>query len=270
MDAMTVVLYYVITMQDLVFLHSARDPHCMAVMDKHFDGYFTLQYMSAGAVEVSYGSEVHRLSGRWFWPHFPGPRITLHAAPGCDFWQHRYLAFKGPLAGKWAADGLLLQAPQPTPGGRSFDKPFDELLELIQRRDPHSWGHRRATNQLERILLELAEARTQERKGDPWLERILELFAAQPEAAFDYTRLAAQSGMALSTLRRRFREASGMALHTYALQCRTAAARKLLGESDLSIKEIADKLGYADVYFFSRQFRKNTGVPPAQYRKSRL
>jgi AraC-like DNA-binding protein len=268
MDGVTNLLYYLITMKDLVFLHSNCNPHCNVVMDKYFDGYFTLQYVSAGAVDVSYDEERYTLTPRWFWPHYPGPRTQLRAAAGHAFWGHRYVAFEGPLAVQWAADGLLLQQPQSSPQGRSFDKPFDELLALVQRRD--TWGHRRAINQLERILLDLADARTEERKRDPWLERILELIAEQPAAEFDYKKLAKQSGMALSTLRRRFRDATGTALHTYALQCRTAAARKLLGETDLSIKTIAEQLGYNDVYFFSRQFRKNTGVPPAQYRRSRM
>ena len=268
MDALTDLLYYLITMNDLVFLHSNYIPRCSVVMDKYFDGYFTLQYISAGAVELRYDDQAYTLPPRWFWPHFPGPRTQLRAAHGHEFWEHRYVAFKGPLAGQWAADGLLLQRPQAAPRNRSFDRPFDALLALVQRRD--SWGQRLAINQLERLLLDLADARTQEQHPDPGLKRILDLIAEQPAAEFDYRKLAKQSGMALSTLRRRFRDASGMALHTYALQCRTAAARKLLGETDLSIKAIAERLGYSDVYFFSRQFRKNTGVPPAQYRKSRL
>ena len=235
-------------------------------MDKHFDGYFTLQYISAGAVELRYDGKVHQLSGRCFWPHFPGPRTQLRPAPGHRWWEHRYVAFKGPLAARWAAEGLLLAEPQRSPGNRKYDGAFDTLLELVQRRD--RWGLQRAINQLERILLELADARTTQQHRDPWLARIHELFDREPHAAFDYAQLAKQTGMALSTLRRRFRKASGIPLHAYALQCRAAAARKLLGESTLSIKEIAEKLGYADVYFFSRQFRESTGVPPAMYRKS--
>lgn len=279
MDTITILLYYLINMQDLIFLHSQHYSRCKVHMDKHFDGYFTLQYMASGGIELSYGERTYTLTGRWFWPHFPGPRTILRPARGHAFWDHRYVAFKGPLAGQWAADGLLLQAPQASPGNRRFEKSFDALLQLVQRSD--AWGHRRAVNQLERILLELAEARAQPgRRGepggsrshrpDPWLERVLERLTQEPEGDFDYSQLAKQSCMALSTLRRRFREASGTALHTYALQCRVAAARKLLGETNLSIKDIAQRTGYRDVYFFSRQFHRHTGVPPATYRKSRL
>jgi AraC-like DNA-binding protein len=267
MDWLSNVLYYLITMPDLFFLHSSHDPRCRVYMDKYFDGYFTLQFISGGAVELSYDERVYRLEGRWFWPHFPGPRTKLHPAPGHRFWEHRYAAFKGPLATRWAAEGLLLQEPQPAPHGKRDDREFDELLALLKRSD--RWGLARAINQLERILLGLAEARAQERRRDPWLENVLTTFDEHPEYAFDYGRLAKESGMALSTFRRRFRQAAGTPLHTYALQCRTAAARKLLGETDLSIKQIAEQLGYNDVYFFSRQFRKQTGVPPGAYRKSR-
>ena len=50
---------------------------------------------------------------------------------------------------------------------------------------------------------------------------------------------------------------------------RIAEARRLLGETDEPIKSIAKRLGYRDVFFFSRQFRSITGVPPAMYRRSR-
>jgi AraC-like DNA-binding protein len=85
----------------------------------------------------------------------------------------------------------------------------------------------------------------------------------------DYAQLADEQSMSLSTLRRRFRDAVGSPIHTYMLQLRMSQARRLLGDSDLPIKQVADQLGYRDVFYFSRQFRQITGVPPAAYRKTR-
>jgi iron complex transport system substrate-binding protein len=39
-----------------------------------------------------------------------------------------------------------------------------------------------------------------------------------------------------------------------------------LAPRDLSIGEVADQLGYRDVYFFSRQFKKYAGCAPGKYR----
>jgi AraC-like DNA-binding protein len=77
-------------------------------------------------------------------------------------------------------------------------------------------------------------------------------------------------GLSLTALRRRFKEATGMPLHTWVLQHRVAQARTLLSESDLPLKAIALQLGYNNVYFFARQFKQMTGVAPGHYRKSRL
>jgi iron complex transport system substrate-binding protein len=85
----------------------------------------------------------------------------------------------------------------------------------------------------------------------------------------DYDAIAAKLGMAESTLRRRFRDATGVPPHEFVLQARVNEARRLLGETNDPIKRIAQRLGYRDVYFFSRQFRQFAGVPPALYRKSR-
>jgi YesN/AraC family two-component response regulator len=41
----------------------------------------------------------------------------------------------------------------------------------------------------------------------------------------------------------------------------------LLAETELTITEIADALGYRDVFFFTRQFRQVAATPPARFRK---
>lgn len=258
------------TSRELIFLHSGFTPQCTARLDKHFDGYHTLQFLSDGAVEVGYDERAYTLAGAWFWPAFPGPRIRFHVAPGHTSWPHRYVAFQGPLVGRWASEGLLLSAPQPAPG--AHDAPeyacrFDELLVQAQRTD--RWGKQRAVNLLERLLLELAEERAQNTPGEPWLRAVLDGLSEEGNFAPNYAELAAQAGMAVTTLRRRFKQATGIALHGYVLQSRLAAARSLLGETDLPVKAIAERLGYNDVYFFCRQFRQQIGVPPAAYRKSR-
>jgi iron complex transport system substrate-binding protein len=162
----------------------------------------------------------------------------------------------------------------------AYERRFDELIEQALRGD--RWGTLRATVLLEGLLVELAEARADARAAsggggsERWLERVRAALAEAPanDAAaandpLDYERLADACGMALSTLRRRFRRATGTPLHAYALQCRAAAARRLLGETDLPIKAVAARLGYRDVYFFTKQFRRLSGVPPAAYRRSR-
>ncbi len=53
----------------------------------------------------------------------------------------------------------------------------------------------------------------------------------------------------------------------FLLQVRLSRARHFLSETSLSIGEIAERLDYADIFFFSRQFKEKTGLSPLQYRR---
>ncbi|MFA6101519.1 MAG: AraC family transcriptional regulator [Victivallaceae bacterium] len=67
---------------------------------------------------------------------------------------------------------------------------------------------------------------------------------------------------------RKFKAAYGVAPLKYALELKIAAAKNMLLHSEQSIKEISGRLGFSDVYAFSKSFRKNTGIPPGKYRES--
>ena len=55
----------------------------------------------------------------------------------------------------------------------------------------------------------------------------------------------------------------------YLITQRIRRAKNLLVNSDSSIEEIADSLGYSDCFFFSRQFKEKTGMSPGAYRRQR-
>jgi AraC-like DNA-binding protein len=130
----------------------------------------------------------------------------------------------------------------------------------------------RATHVLEELLIELAEDRAAAQKRPAWLKSAvaqLNAVAAGGASDVDYEAVAAEFDMAVVSFRRRFRELMHVPPHEYVLRSRVAEARRRLAETDEPIKTIAARLGYGDVYFFSRQFKRFTGVPPALFRKSR-
>ena len=251
---------------DLIFLFGEFVPRCTHDIDKVFD-YQTLQYMAAGEVELSIDSRSYALSGANFWSCYPGPRIAFHVASGRKSWAHRYIAFRGALVERWKTDGLFPIEPQACPPRMEFDQRFDRVLSLSRQSDRMSVL--RAIHELEGMLIDLAEARQHPQQHPEWLGKILARLREPGEDDPRYDELAKEFGMTASTLRRRFRSATGSSPHQYVLQNRIAEARRMLGETDEPIKSIAKRLGYRDVYFFTRQFRSLTGVPPAMYRRSR-
>ena len=66
-------------------------------------------------------------------------------------------------------------------------------------------------------------------------------------------------------LSRKFSLKYGVAPKEYLIDKRIAHAKKLLRESDASIKEIAASIGYFDQLYFSRIFKKKVGVSPTDF-----
>lgn len=53
----------------------------------------------------------------------------------------------------------------------------------------------------------------------------------------------------------------------YITEVRMEKAREYLKDTDLSVIEIAENVGYEDSQYFFRVFKKTTGVTPLQYRQ---
>ena len=77
----------------------------------------------------------------------------------------------------------------------------------------------------------------------------------------------ARAGVPERTLKRRFKSATGFALLEYVQGLRLEAAGQLLENSDEPVEEIAYRVGYEDITFFRRLFRRHKGVTPAAYRR---
>lgn len=63
-----------------------------------------------------------------------------------------------------------------------------------------------------------------------------------------------------------FMQVYGMSPRQYLTQLKLNKAKHLLLESEMSIEDIAQQLGFSSLSHFSRQFKRWTGVPPMQYR----
>ena len=78
--------------------------------------------------------------------------------------------------------------------------------------------------------------------------------------------LCSHFGISRGTLYNLSRGNFGCGITDYVTNCRISAAKKLLARQDLRIGEIAETVGYADVNYFIRAFKKHTGMTPRSYR----
>jgi AraC family transcriptional regulator, arabinose operon regulatory protein len=78
--------------------------------------------------------------------------------------------------------------------------------------------------------------------------------------------IAASFNMSYEKYRKLFKEEVGVSPLQFHLQCKFQVAQRLLTEG-LSIKAVADEMGYQDPFIFSRQFKKYMGVPPSHFKR---
>ena len=250
-------------MLDLNFHHGGRFPQCRARVDRRFTGYHTLQFMAAGALAYSCDGHERRLEGAWCWGTPHGPRLRYGPADSEGWWDHRYVAFSGPLADRWLVDGLIPTEPQPTPDPRGFARGADRMIALFHRGG--AWDRHLAANQLERLLMELRAARAGA-TGDDALSAAI-IAAGDPHRRCSLVQLARLAHCSVVHLRRRFVAVTGVPPARYARAARLNRAQALLAESDQPIKLIAEQLGFTDVQHFTRCFTAVSGLPPAAYRR---
>ena len=81
--------------------------------------------------------------------------------------------------------------------------------------------------------------------------------------------LAALCKMSVSNLRRLFNLSAGLSPKAFILRSRMAYAEYLLRRSDMTVLDIALRVGYGDISGFNRVFRKHFGISPGKYRGSR-
>jgi len=86
------------------------------------------------------------------------------------------------------------------------------------------------------------------------------------KAAISMRKLAELFGMSQRNFTRRFRTATNMTPLQYLQKQRLAEAKELLQNSNLSISEIAYRVGYLDVSYFTKLFKQFSSITPKEYR----
>jgi len=191
--------------------------------------------------------------------------------------------------------GFMLESGHSTAWGKDF---VDKLPKLILRRGCHFRGDPGLSATLKGWDDELEEARPLRMSRLPLLiqDFVVSFFrlhfgdefkleatgrrdvAAQVDAfieenldkAISLTALAARLGMSVRHLSRVFAEETGVPLGKHVAERKMLMARWELQHTDKLVKAIAADLGFEDVGYFCRAFKKRFGAPPEAARRGGL
>jgi AraC-like DNA-binding protein len=238
----------------------------MVVRD--FVGRYGLNYAHEG--RLSFSADHQRpvvVMAPVAWVSRPGH--MEYGSAGGSPWSNRYINFTGPRVARYIESGLLvLNNPLvPVRQGKRFRAAFDELFDFFT--SPR-FSQPRSVHMLEGLLLLLSEQRTlaetpapRVAATDAWCREI-EKDPARPHLA---QKQADAMGLSLSGFRKTFHALTGLAPHQFILRSRMEKAATLLKNQKRTVGEVGSRVGFPDLYGFSRHFKKHFGLSPRQWRE---
>ena len=105
--------------------------------------------------------------------------------------------------------------------------------------------------------------------GENVLDEVLHYIQHNYQENLKLETLAPLFGYNSSYLGRLFSKKLDMNFNSYLDHVRIAKAKELLDDRSLKVYEIAERVGYHNVDYFHRKFKKYEGTSPAEYRKNR-
>jgi AraC-like DNA-binding protein len=166
------------------------------------------------------------------------------------------------------------EPPTMPPGHTLRNSSFFSLLaqhaDTCWRRG-HEAGRLQSHVFLQAMLLQLWEEAFQPAPApaDLVLDQVVRAIQAEPGRRWRVEELAEQVHLSRAQFARRFQALVGRSPVHFIIQTRLERARLLIEETDMSLGQIAEVLGYQDLAFFSRQYKRYIGQPPGAMRAAR-
>lgn len=246
---------------DFIIVDASMPPGLCAPLHVHERAYVTL--MLRGGFDEQYGSRALsiRAGTMNFVPAGVPHRTHSHGA--------RLVRMEFPHAALAGAEelGPILRQPEVVADPASVSLARRVVAE-IRAGEP---GWRLV---VQGLLLELlgqlvrVSAESHTRSVPRWLRDVKERVDSDFTTRVSVTGLASKAGVHPVYLARRFRGSYGSSIGEYVRRRQLIAAEELLAGSQLDLREVALRCGYADQSHFSKAFRRSVGVPPGRYRRA--
>lgn len=233
--------------------------------------FFVLEFVVAGRGVVRLGGREHTLRPGTVFSYSPTTSCEMQTDPRETLLKYFLCFVGGGVAARFRKSGVALGTSALLPAPAEITSLCEDLVREGQGGGTLST---RICAALAEVLLLKLEEQTHlaPRHNDPAREAFLKckaLIDTEAERLGSLDEIARAAGVEASSVCRWFRRYQGSSPYQYLLRRKMNLAAALLVENGGLVKEVAERVGFADPYHFSRAFKSVHGVPPRallQYR----
>jgi AraC-like DNA-binding protein len=186
-------------------------------------------------------------------------------------WNQIYVVFDGPEFAAWRRSGILNPA-QPVLHAEPVEywrRRFEEVFTPRPIRGPV--GALRTMGRFLHLLTDLlaTAAEADRTAAEVWLEESQHLLAepVEDEGWLTPQQVARRVGLSYENFRKQFAQRTGVAPGQFQKVRRVERACAAIYQGSHGFKELADELGFCDVFHFSKVFKQVVGDTPSEFRK---
>ena len=164
----------------------------------------------------------------------------------------------------------------------AFSSPLDDpSLTCLERASSHAFGSEQMIGiLLEEMLIRMVRrgaerfsgvkvsSSVKTRSDRDLTHRIIAFMEEHVEGNLSFAQVCRFSAQSATNLKTIFKAETGMGVMEYYRMLKIEMAKILLREGAGNITQVADRLGYASVHYFSRYFKQATGMTPSEYTQS--
>ena len=290
--------YKSVSLQDVISIHEIYSIHYFEYMcDFSFPGeshdFWEFLCVDKGEVNVLAGEKFHALKKGDIIFHKPNefhdvnsngliaPNLVVMSfscdSPVMSFFEEKVLQISEPERLLLAQ---IIQEAKYVFEGR-MDDPYQE--ELLRSEKPRFAGEQLIRLYQEQLLIQLIR-RYMARPDQPINPAIVksikqkadgELFTQIQEymelhicESLTIEQLCRSNSVGRSQLQKLFRTRSGYGAIEYFSRMKVDLAKQMIRENHYNFTQIADALGFSSIHYFSRQFKRITGMTPSEYASS--
>lgn len=147
---------------------------------------------------------------------------------------------------------------------------FDSIIEQLSTQPDNMWSCR-ARMAIIRIFDYVAKLHEDSfgvnQESDTLVDCILTFIEFNLEKQFTIEWLSREYSTNRTTLMADFKRVTGKTINEFVLDKRIELSKQILAFTNISIEELSEKCGFSSQSYFTRAFKKKTGLPPMQFRK---